>query len=41
MIADLSQPVPFSLIIGTIVVIFVIVALGVIGVKKGKTDAKR
>jgi multisubunit Na+/H+ antiporter MnhC subunit len=33
---DISQPVPASFIIETIVVIFAIVALGIFGVKKAK-----
>ena len=33
---DISQPVPMSFIIETIVVIFAIVALGIVGVKKDK-----
>lgn len=39
---DLSQPVPVSFIIGTILLIFAIVALGIIVVmraKKAKEDA--
>lgn len=38
---EISQPVPMGFIVETIALIFAVVALGIWGVKKGKSDAKR
>ena len=38
---DISQPVPMSFILETIAAIFAVVAIGIWGVKKGKSDAKK
>ncbi len=38
---DISQPVPLSFIIETIGAIFALVAIGILGVKRAKKNAKK